>query len=237
MYHGLLIIDEHYKSYNNENFKSYVKNEGKIMKRTAFTMIELIFVIIVLGILASVAIPRIDRDLRQEAQTNIISALRYTQNLALSDNKTDPRTTDWQKTLWQLRFRSVNTKWYYTISSDMSKEGGVDKIETAVDISNGKRIYNDTSDYIIDSDESPNIFLSHKYGVKNIVVSCDSDGAAQHIAFDHLGRPHANISNTSTNDYSTYLLTDCNITVDFENTDITNLVIMVEAETGNVSSL
>jgi len=207
------------------------------MKRSAFTMIELILVIVVLGILASLAIPRMDRDLRQEAQANIVSALRYTQNLALSDNKTNPRTTDWQKTLWQLRFRPVGTKWYYTISSDASKEGGVDKVETAIDTSNGKRMYNDTSDYTIDADESPNIFLTKKYGINSIVLSCDSDGAAQHIAFDHLGRPHANISSTTSNDYATYLQTDCNITVGFENTNIANLIITVEAETGNISAI
>jgi len=60
--------------------------------KSAFTMIELILVIVVLGILAALAMPRVDRDSRQEAADNILSAIRYTQHLALMDNKTNPRS-------------------------------------------------------------------------------------------------------------------------------------------------
>ena len=210
------------------------------MKKSAFTLLELVFVIIILGILASLAIPRLDRDIRQEAQENILSALRYTQNLALADNKTDPRTTtypnaDWQKTLWQMRFRAVSSQWYYTISSDFNREGGVDQVETAIDMLNGKRMYNGTGDYTIDHDESPQIFLTTKYGIDTIVLSCDNDGANQHIAFDHFGRPHANISSTTTNDYSTYLPSDCILRAGFADTSLADIVITIEAETGYIS--
>ena len=63
----------------------------------AFTMLELVFVIVVLGILAALALPRMDRDLRQEAKDNILSAIRYTQHLALMDNKTNPLDANWQR--------------------------------------------------------------------------------------------------------------------------------------------
>ena len=212
------------------------------MKRSAFSMLELIFVIVTLGILAVLAIPRIDRDLRQEAQTNLLSAIRYTQNLALADNKTDPRTTnsfthsdDWQKTLWQLRFRNVGAQWYYTISSDLNRQGGVDQIETAIDITNGKRMYNGTGDYTIDDDESPNIFLTHKYGINSISLSCDTDGSNQHLAFDHLGRPHANIDSNTTNNYATYLQNDCTLTATFSDTSLAPISINIAAETGYAS--
>jgi len=38
--------------------------------KNAFTMVELLFVIIVIGILASLAMPRLDRDNKQEASDN-----------------------------------------------------------------------------------------------------------------------------------------------------------------------
>ena len=60
-------------------------------------MIELVMVIVVLGILAVLAMPRLDRDLRQEAGDNILSAIRYTQHMALMDDVTNPNDNEWQK--------------------------------------------------------------------------------------------------------------------------------------------
>jgi len=217
-------------------------NLHKIMlkKRSAFTMIELIFVIIVLGILAALALPRMDKDIRQEAQTNIVSALRYTQNLALADDKTDPRDANWQKELWQLRFSKSSSspdKWFYTISSDANHGGNVDQNETAIDPMNGKYIYHLAGDSTLDeTDESPNIFLSKKYGINSVVFTGDQTcSGLHHIAFDHLGRPHSGLGSTS-NDYSSYLKTDCNITIGFDTSGVNNLVITVAAETGYITS-
>jgi prepilin-type N-terminal cleavage/methylation domain-containing protein len=72
------------------------------MKRSAFTMIELVMVIVVLGILAALAIPRLDSDIRQRSGDNILSAIRFTQQMALMDDVTDPRHSDWQRTFWRL---------------------------------------------------------------------------------------------------------------------------------------
>ena len=210
-----------------------------MMKRTAFTMLELIVVIIVAGILASLVIPRMERDIRQEALTNIISALRYTQNLALSDNKTDPRDTNWQKELWQLRFGSYDSGkgWFYTISSDSNHGGNVDKNETAIDMLNGLYLYNLAGDSTIGNDESPNIFLTKKYGVSNITLSGDTKCAGtQHIAFDHLGRPHSSLGIAS-HTYNTYLKTACIITVEFDDNSLADIVISIAPETGYISIL
>ena len=72
--------------------------------KKAFTMIELVFVIVVLGILAALALPRMDRDLRQEAKDNLLSDICYTQHLALTDNKTNPADPNWQSKLWKITF-------------------------------------------------------------------------------------------------------------------------------------
>ena len=197
----------------------------------AFTMLELVFVIVVLGILAALALPRMDRDLRQEAADNILSAIRYTQHLALNDDKTNPFDANWQKELWQIRFTvsSDNMATFYTISSDQDQDGNVDKSETAVDPINGKYMYNTSGATVnMDSDESPNIFIGKKYGINSLTVG--GGCGAQHLAFDHLGRLHNGIG-SATNTYDKYVNSDCTMTFDFVDS-ITPLVITISQETG-----
>ena len=173
--------------------------------KPAFTMIELLFVIIVIGILASMAIPRMDRDLRQEAGDNILSAIRYTQNLALNDDKTNPFVNNWQKALWQIRFtNSGGNIWSYTIGSNSDYIRNIDKDESAIDPANGKYMYNN-GPATPQPNESPNIFITKKYGIKSVLLnSCtgsyDGTGSA-HIAFDQYGRPHRGVSTGGSNNY------------------------------------
>ena len=172
----------------------------------AFTLIELVFVIVVLGILAALALPRMDRDLRQEAKDNLLSAIRYTQHLALNDDKTDPFDASWQDKLWNISFASDGSD--YNISSDTN---------VAIDPANGKPM---------DGTGSPNVLIGKKYGVSGIT------GCGGLIAFDHLGRPFTAL--TATNNYSAYMPANCTIAVTFQG-GITPLNITIATETGYVS--
>ena len=200
----------------------------------AFTMIELVFVIVVLGILAALALPRIERDLRQEAADNILSAIRYTQHLALNDDKTNPFINDWQKSLWTIRFSSNGD--HYTIGSDMDRAGNIDKIESAIDPLNGKYMYNNSASP--QADESPNIFLNKKYGITTIAITAGCTNPAGtaistlHIAFDNLGRPFRGVS-AATNTFDRYVNQDCNLTFSATNTFPGEpIVINISQETG-----
>ena len=214
------------------------KNNLIPIQTKAFTMIELIFVIVVMGILAALALPRMERDLRQEAADNILSAIRYTQHLALMDNKTNPNDLTWQQTLWMIKFTSGSDA-YYTVSSDIDKSKTVNKVESAIDPANGKYMYNSSGAFSsIASDESSNIFLGHKYGINSITFP---NGFSQHIAFDNLGRPHNGLATTvgggaATNNYATYVSSDFNITFGFTDTSINPLIITILQETGYVSN-
>ncbi|MBN2895607.1 MAG: type II secretion system protein [Campylobacterales bacterium] len=61
--------------------------------RRALTMIELVFVIVVIGILSAVLIPRMERDSLREAALQVASHIRYTQHLAIVDDKYIPDTS------------------------------------------------------------------------------------------------------------------------------------------------
>jgi prepilin-type N-terminal cleavage/methylation domain-containing protein len=174
--------------------------------KSAFTMIELVLVIVVLGILAALAMPRLDRDLRQEAKDNILSAIRYTQHLALNDDKTDPTNNNWQANLWNIAFQSDGSS--YTVSSGTT---------VAINPIDGKAMDGTT----------PNTLIGKKYGVKNIkdTSTCPT------VGFDNLGRPFTSFSGSV---YAGYRGSDCNIIVEFEG-GITDLTITIAAETGYVS--
>jgi len=206
-----------------------------MMKKPAFTMLELVMVIVVLGILAALALPRMERDLRQDAADNVLSAIRYTQHLALMDNKTDPTNAIWQKAYWHLRFGSYGGKTaFYTISTNSTSNGGntnVDKLETAIDPTNGKYMYHLAGDAMgVGSDESPSIFIYKQYGVNTVTYTGGCSGG-QLIAFDHLGRPHVGIY-SATNDFATYMTSDCTFTLGFEDSSINDVSIIIRSETG-----
>lgn len=218
------------------------------MTKKAFTMLELVMVIVVLGILAALALPRIERDIRNEAAENILGAIRHTQHLALMDNKNIPAApsalnrTNWQRGLWLLRFSSYDSgnRWFYTISSSLDGDSNVDANEAALDPATGKLFYHRAGDATLDeTDESPYIFLGENFGIQNVDFSrCTgqtgagrTDNAATHVAFDYMGRPHKGIFNAS-NDYASVMHQACIIEFTFEDTDIQPLQVRIEPETG-----
>lgn len=194
------------------------------MNRKAFTIIELVFVIIVVGILATIAIPRLDRDVRQEAVDTLLSGIQLTQHLALIDDKKDPRNADWGKELWTIQIASDgDNSFYYTIFSDQNHNGTAEKEESTIDPSTGKYIFND-GDRDIEDGESPTAFL-YKYGVNrvNFGDSCPNN----HLSFDRFGRLFSSIEASG---FDGYQSDNCVITLGFQEGE--DATITIEAETG-----
>jgi len=209
-------------------------------KKTAFTMIELVFVIVVLGILAAMALPRLERDTRQAAADNILSAIRYTQHMALLDNVTDPTNANWQKAFWRFGFQKCNdTGVFYYIGSDKNTEGNIDGGEEAVDPLNGLSMMgsngaNCASSLAAQNNASPNIFITNKYGISNANIAWGGScmGAARYIGFDYLGRPHRGYTASATPDYASVLTTDCTVTLTFDGGEAP-VTIVIEKGTGH----
>ena len=198
-------------------------------------MLELVFVIVILGILASLAMPRLDRDMKQEAADNILSNIRYTQHLALTDFKHSFNETEWHKRFWKFNVESCGSSsgLYFGIGSDMDDEGDTDKIEAATDPANGKLMFwTNTASCENGGDHtvSENIFITKKYGVSAVAGTGGCVGI-QHIGFDHVGRPHVSFAGSLRPNYASYMSSDCTFT--FTMKDHSTFAISIEKETGH----
>jgi len=220
-----------------------------IKKQLGFTMLELIMVIVVLGILAALALPKLDKDFTQEAADNVLSNMRYTQHMALMADRQQYNDPQWQQSFWQISFQACSDgALFLSIGSDTNYNGSLDQNETVIDPATGKTMYWDKNSPCAAIEDttstSPLVFLSAKYGVETIrrSGSCTAvtiDNVTQgnaNIGFDHLGRPHVDFSNNGTPNYRSYINsnsnTPCSFTFVLENDE--SFTIDILPETGSM---
>jgi prepilin-type N-terminal cleavage/methylation domain-containing protein len=221
-------------------------------KHHAFTMVELVFVIVVVGILSAILIPRMQTSRLYEAADQITSHIRYTQHLAMMDDKFDPTGGDpnWYKKRWQIFFhKTAANEWSYAIFTDKNVDGYPD---TADEIATNPQ---DVSKHLVgrkivtyatydDADTTKTLNLSNTYDITNIVSvgGCPDTAAGTNIltiAFDYIGRPIKGHIVEQTGLYwfgadSRLISTPCTITL--TNGANENINITIQPETGFVSS-
>lgn len=202
------------------------------MKRHAFTMLELVFVIVVIGILAVLAMPRFDSDPLGRAAEQVASHIRYTQHLAIVNDVYDPKEQYWYRARPQIAFADCGsgTAYYYTVGSDKDRSTGhIGEDEAAIDPLTKKKMFwlngQCTPDDYPDREES--LLLTHTYG---ITVTPGANCAT--ISFDSKGRPYNTFS--LTNPYLGQLTNPCTITLTHA-TQGTTAIITIEPQTGYVS--
>ena len=204
------------------------------MKKSAFTMVELVFVIVVIGIITAVMLPRIDRDNVYEAAQQVVSHIKYTQHLAMIDNKFDDTNVNWYKERWQIAFTKCTApaNVMYSIHSDKAAYGVLPaRTEAALDPLSRLPLYHNNCNPVGGTDDDK-VDLGNNYNITSIDVSgcLDINGAqVRRIAFDILGRPFSNIS-TATSPTQTYIPAACDIIL-VSDVD-SNVTIRIEAETG-----
>ena len=105
-------------------------------------MLELVFVIVVVGILAAMVIPRIDRDNRFEAATQVLNHIKYTQHLAMTEDVYDDTAgVNWYMGRWQIQFYGCGG---YAVSKDIGLNGGNPaRAESASDPQTGRTLFTD----------------------------------------------------------------------------------------------
>jgi len=198
------------------------------MKKSAFTMLELVFVIVVIGILAAVFIPRFERDDIGEAAYQIARHIRLAQHYALVEDRFNdaPAGVDWRETLWRITFVTSGNKNCYRVFADRNGGGSANNDEVAVDPLTKKRL-NVGSTCSEGATVPDDILLWKSYGVSSVDLGNGCDTGYKNIAFDHLGRP-GQVYNGTMN----YLPSDCEIAILTKNGH--NATITVTRDTGFV---
>lgn len=212
------------------------------MIKKAFTLLELVFVIIVIGILAVLAMPNFDRQPLQEAAEQIASHIRYTQHLAMVDDKFDALDTSynqngcataypgqWYKSWWRIHFFTLGGEKQYAIFSDKNRCNNIDVTgdsEPAIDPLTHKMLY-DT----YDDRGTEQVNLTKTYNIIDIDSTCDAGNID--IFFDNMGRPHAQAALSNSNPYAHLLTVDCSISL--KHATDGNATITIQPETGYVS--
>ena len=211
-------------------------------------MLELIFVIVVMGIIIAVVTPNTRSNPLQEAAVQLAAHIRYTQHLAMMDDRYNAADNIWYKERWQLAFYSNEYTDYaesYTIFSDTegASTGNAQESEIARNPENSAQImtggYGSASAIDYNDDKfigMKKLNIGKTYGVTSVMLGggCRSTGAR--LSFDHLGRPLQGDHDTMTGPYSAgtqrLITLDCTITLS-DTTD--SIVLHIEPETGYVS--
>jgi len=168
----------------------------------AFTLIELVFVIVIIGVLAVAIIPRVQTNPVEEAAIQLLSHIRYARHLALVDDKYDVNNATWFKQRWQIAFISSKEAAYgpsYTIYADTSNNstGDANEIEIALNPLNSNQRLTGGHSGDIDLDIKSDSFVGMKklnlklsYGIESLTLSssCKVYGSKR-IYFDYMGRP------------------------------------------------
>ena len=209
-------------------------------------LIELIFIIAIVGILAVTLVPNTKTNSLEEAGIQLLSDIRYTQHLAMVDDKFKENDKNWYKGRWQIVFshsKYTDHKLAYTIFSDQPTYGGdATEKEIAKNPANPNQImtggYGNAAsiNYMKAGFKGmKKLNLGNSYGIISLHFSSSCTPGTR-ISFDYMGRPLHGDSSSMKTPYTAatdrLVKKNCNITL----SDGTyNLVITIRPETGYAS--
>jgi len=219
--------------------------------KKSFTLIELVIVIVTMGILSTTIIPKIQNNSLNEAAIQLLNHIKYTQHLALVNDKYDVHHKNWFKKRWQIVFitsKAANGGPSYTIFADTSgsSTGDANEIEIALNpLNNNQRLTGGHSGDINLDINSPsfvgmkNLNLKLAYGITDLKLSnsCKVYGSKR-IYFDYLGRPikgklgkASNGGNKKSYEKTNLITQKCKITLIRKNAKIS---LIIAPETGYI---
>jgi len=180
----------------------YNKNKKPLRKEVAFlfiksfSLLELIFTIILISIVISISIPKNNLSKLNLVRDKILLNLNYTRYIAHIDNKFDIEDDEWERKRWTLKFQNCSSNiggLYYVIYSDESgSTAAFKKEETLKDPLTKKYLYSN-SDCVASDDESKDVLLTKEYGIEKVEVSCNTTSTIGQISFGYDGKIYSQL--------------------------------------------
>lgn len=196
--------------------------------RKAFTMLELVFVIVVVGILSYIVSSRFQRDTVMEAADQLASHLRYTQHLALTNDVFENNDSTYYRKRWHIRFAndsSGNNHLVYTITRDLNKNNTLEVNEPARNPLDPSKVL--SGDSAMGTMRSEALDLSEKYKI-TLTNNC-SNGR---IFFDNMGRPYRDATFPATAPNQNLIQADCTLVL---TNGTTTRTLRIARETGYIT--
>ncbi len=168
------------------------------MKKT-FLILELVFVIVILGILYTVFTPKLPNYKLDEVTNRVLIYLNYVRYKALVDDKFEmfePESNNWYKGRWTLKFmRCREDKGggiYFTIYSESNDTGQINQKESLKDPLTNKYIY--TSNSCEKNPANSPFALLKNYDIEDVQISCNTTTSIGQISFGVDGKVYTQLS-------------------------------------------
>lgn len=200
----------------------------------AFSFVELVVVIVAIGLLAVFIMPKFQRNDLDLAADQVLSHIRYTQHLALVDDKYDALDEYWFKSRWQIYFHtyrldSKTQHQTYTVFSDFvgAHTGNPDAREIAKNPLNPSKMLSTDHSGIFGIKKSPELDLTATFSIADVNFrNCKTK--ATRIMFDEIGRPYVGRKHDSA--YDGLMDSPCTIELVHKSND--KICIVIEPITG-----
>jgi type II secretory pathway pseudopilin PulG len=178
--------------------------------KKAFSLLELVLVVVLIGFLYTLFIPKKQENRLQELTNRVSLYLSYIRYKALIDDK---YLNDdlWHKKRWTMKFfRCQNEGIYFSIYSDENGKGHPNQDESLKDPLTNKYIY--SSNYCEENNEnSKYTLLTKSFDIDKVNISCNDTDSLGQISFGNDGRVYSKLSNFSNEAYEYEITTPCYI--------------------------
>ncbi|PRM88267.1 hypothetical protein CJ671_09010 [Aliarcobacter cryaerophilus] len=168
------------------------------MKKT-FLILELVFVIVILGILYTVFTPKLPNYKLDEVINRVLIYLNYVRYKALVDDKFEmfePEANNWYKGRWTLKFMRCREDEgggiYFNIYSENNDKGHSGQNESLKDPLTNKYIF--TSNYCKKNPENSPFVLLKNYNIEDVQISCNTTTSLGQISFGVDGKIYTQLT-------------------------------------------